>query len=114
MDFISSAYAAADATAAVPGVPDGGLMNTVFMLAIFAVLVYFILLRPQNKRVKAHRDLISGLEVGDEVAINGGMLGKIVRVKDDFMVVQIADGVEVKCQRQAITMVLPKETLKSI
>lgn len=110
--FISTAYAAADV--ASPMAPEGGLMNTVFMLAIFAVLVYFILLRPQNKRMKAHRDLVANLDAGDEVAINGGMLGKVVRIKDDFLTVQIADGVEVKCQRQAVTMVLPKDTLKSI
>lgn len=112
--FMSVAYAADQAGAAAPAGAEGGMMNTIFMLAIFAVLVYFILLRPQNKRMKAQRDLIAGIEVGDEVAINGGLLAKVVRIKDDFLVLQLADGVEVKCQRQAVTMVLPKDTLKSI
>lgn len=113
LDFISTAYAEAATTAPEAGAPMGGdLTQTLVMLAVFAVLIYFILLRPQNKRVKAHRDLISSLEVGDEVAINGGILGKVSKLADDFITISIADNVEIRCQRQAVTAVLPKGTLK--
>jgi preprotein translocase subunit YajC len=114
MAFFSTAYAAevaADTTAA--GALGGGdLYSTMLMLGVFAVLVYFMLLRPQNKRLKAHRDLVSSLEVGDEVVINGGIMGKITKMTDDFVSLSIADNVEIKCQRQAITTVLPKGTIK--
>lgn len=113
IDFISSAYAS-DAATGASMMGGGDMTQTMIMLAVFAVLVYFILLRPQNKRVKAHRDLISGLEVGDEVAINGGILGRVTKVASDFITLNIADNVEIKCQRQAVTTVLPKGTLKTI
>jgi len=111
MDFISTAYAAEAAADAV-GAGSGDLYSTMLMLGVFAVLVYFMLLRPQNKRLKAHRDLVSSIEVGDEVVINGGIMGKITKLTDDFVFLNIADNVEIKCQRQAITTVLPKGTLK--
>ena len=106
LDFISSAYAETGAAA------GGDLTQTLVMLAVFAVLIYFILLRPQNKRVKAHRDLVAGIQVGDEITINGGILGRVTKLADDFITVSVADNVEIKCQRQAVTTVLPKGTLK--
>jgi preprotein translocase subunit YajC len=113
-NFISSAYASDAATTAGAMGMGGDMTQTMVMLGVFAVLVYFILLRPQNKRVKAHRDLITGLEVGDEVTINGGIMGRVTKLTDDFISLSIADNVEIKCQRQAVTAVLPKGTLKTI
>lgn len=118
-NFISSAYASdvatttGDSAMSMMGM-GGDMTQTMVMLGVFAVLVYFILLRPQNKRVKAHRDLITGLEVGDEVTINGGIMGRVTKLTDDFISLSIADNVEIKCQRQSVTAVLPKGTLKTI
>ena len=107
MNLISAAYAADGAQA------GGDLYGTLFILVLFAVVVYFLLLRPQNKRMKAHRDLVSGLDVGDEIAITGGIVGKVTKLNDEFLSLSVADGVEMKCQRHAVSVVLPKGTLKS-
>jgi len=70
--------------------------------------------RPQSKRAKEHKNLVSGLSKGDEVITNGGIAGKISKVSDDFIRVEIAEGVEIKIQKVAISTALPKGTLKSI
>ena len=88
-------------------------MQVVF-LGGFILLFYFLLWRPQSKRAKEHRQLISGLDKGDEVVTSGGIAGRIVRVKDDFVVIQIAEGVEIKVQKVAVAAALPKGTLKEI
>lgn len=80
----------------------------------FILLFYFLLWRPQSKRAKEHRQLIAGLDKGDEVVTSGGIAGRIVRVKDDFVVIQVAEGVEVKVQKVAVAAALPKGTLKEI
>lgn len=82
-------------------------------LVIMVVVFYFLLIRPQSKRAKEHRALIAALEVGNEVATNGGILGKVTEVGEQFVTVEIADGVRVKVQRHTISQVLPKGTLKS-
>lgn len=84
------------------------------MLAAFAFIFYFLILRPQSKRAQEHRNLISNLQKGDEVITSGGILGKISKINEDFLVVSIADGTEVNFQKQAIVGVLPKGTLKSL
>ncbi len=97
------------------GVPAGpGALMQVLFLGGFVLIFYFLVWRPQSKRAKEHRELVGGLSKGDEVLINGGMAGRIVRIKDDFMVVEIADNVEVKVQKVAVTTALPKGTLKDI
>lgn len=100
----------ADAAAA----QSPSMISNVVMLAGFLVIFYFMLIRPQSKRAKQHQALISNLAVGDEVVMNGGMLGKVTKISDQFLVVSIADGIEVKVQRQAIASALPKGTLKNI
>jgi preprotein translocase subunit YajC len=82
-------------------------------LVIMVVVFYFLLIRPQSKRAKEHRALIASLEVGNEVVTNGGILGKVIEVGDQFVTVEIADDVRVKVQRHTISQVLPKGTLKS-
>ncbi len=84
------------------------------MLAAFAVIAYFMIIRPQSKRAKEHQQLITGLQKGDEVITSGGLLGKITKISDNFFLVAIANGVEVAVQRQAIVSSVPKGTLKSI
>jgi len=106
MDFlIANAYAQ---DAAQPG----GLMSFLPLIIIFAVF-YFLLIRPQMKRAKEHKNLVAALAKGDEVVTNGGLLGKIVDLSDAFVTVEIADNVRVKLQRQAVASVMPKGTIKS-
>ena len=109
MNFFISAAHAQDAAAQGPS----PVFNLIFIGGMF-VLFYFILWRPQSKRAKEHRELVSSLAKGDEVLTSGGLLGRVTKVTDDFVVVEISDNVELKFQKQAIAATLPKGTLKSI
>ena len=109
--FISEALAEGAATGA-----DGQgspAVSLVFMVVIFAVF-YFMLIRPQSKRAKEHKKMVSELAKGDEVVTSGGVYGKLSKVADDYVEVDIADNTTVKLQRQAISTVLPKGTIKSL
>jgi len=108
--FISTAHAAA-----APA-PAGGGMEMIIMLAVFGLVFFFMIYRPQAKRVKEHKSLMSSLTKGDEVLTQGGIVGKIVKVSDEkeFIVVSINEGNEVTVQKGAITAVLPKGTMKSL
>ena len=110
MFLISDAYAQA-APAAQAG-PESMFTSLGFMVLIFVVF-YFLLIRPQTKRAKEHRAMVAALAVGDEVVTGGGLLGKVTEVSDQFLTVEIADGVAVKIQRHTVQSVLPKGTLKS-
>ncbi len=108
--FISTAHAAA-----APA-PAGGGMEMIIMLAVFGLVFYFMIYRPQSKRVKEHKSLMSELSKGDEVLTQGGLVGKIAKVSDekDFIVISISEGTEVTVQKAAISAVLPKGTMKSL
>jgi preprotein translocase subunit YajC len=82
------------------------------LVLIFAVF-YFLLIRPQNKRQKEHKEMVANVAVGDEVVTAGGVLGKITDMKEQFVRLQIADGVEITVQRHTIGAVMPKGTMKS-
>ena len=82
------------------------------MVAIFAMF-YFVLFRPQQKKQKEHQALISKLATGDEVVTTGGLLGKITEVGDNFITVEVADGVRIKVQKVNVSALMPKGTLKS-
>jgi len=84
------------------------------LLLAFAVIFYFLILRPQSKRAKEHQQLLTSLQKGDEVITNGGILGKITRITDHFFMIMISEGVEVPVQRQAIAASVPKGTMKSL
>lgn len=105
-------------TATTGASSEGGLasgsMAQILMLVAFGLIFYFMVFRPQSKRMKEHRDLVTKLQTGDEVMTTGGLIGKIARVSDDFFQVTIADGVNVLVQKQAVTTALPKGTMKSI
>lgn len=103
--FVSPAHAAA------AGQPNP--LSPLIMLAVFALVFYFFLIRPQAKRAKEHRDMVAKLARGDEVVAAGGLLGRIDDLSDGFVTLEVADGVKIKLQRHAITAVLPKGTLKS-
>ena len=104
--FIASAYAQDGAA------QPGGLMSFLPLIVIF-IIFYFLLIRPQMKRAKEHRNLVANLGVGDEVVTNGGVLGKISEVSDSFVTLEIAQGVTVKLQKHAVASVMPKGTVKS-
>ena len=109
MDFlISSAYAQAAGAAEAPG-----LLPNMLLFGGLMVAMYFFMLRPQMKRAKEQRSMIDALAKGDEVITNGGIAGRISDLGDTFVSLEIASGVTVKLQKQAISMVLPKGTLKS-
>ena len=108
MDFlISSAYAQGGTP------PPSQGISTLLLMVGFFVLFYFMLIRPQQKRAKEHKNLIASLKKGDEIVTSGGLLGKLTSVGDSFVTVQLADSVEIKVQRHAIAAVMPKGTLKS-
>lgn len=103
--FISNAYAAA---------PAGGtdLLSLAPMLVIF-VLFYFMLIRPQMKQAKEHKTMVAALKVGDEVATTGGVIGKVTKVSDNFIAIEIAANTVINVQRHAVQTLLPPGTLKS-
>ena len=107
--FISQAYADNGAAAAPANDPIMGMLFFVGMIVIF----YFLLIRPQQKRAKEHRKLVEALGKGDEVVTSGGVLGKIVEIGEQYLTVEIANNVQVKIQRHAISTVLPKGSLKA-
>ena len=96
------------------GAPGMGVMGQVIFFAGFILIFYFLIWRPQSKRAKEHKALMAGLNKGDEVVTSGGVAGKITKVSDDFIVVEIADNVEIKVQKVAVAAALPKGTLKDI
>lgn len=107
--FISDAMAAAETGQAAQA---DGTFSLIMIVAIF-VLFYFMLIRPQNKRAKEHRNLVEQLKKGDEVVTSGGMLAKVTGLEEQFIKVNIAEGVEISMQRSAVSAVLPKGTLKA-
>ena len=107
LDFlINNAWAAAPQQSA-------GYGQLVF-IGIFFIIFYFILIRPQIKQAKQHRELVASLAKGDEIATNGGLVGKIKEVGDNFIVVEITKETEVKIQKQSVSIVYPKGTLKTL
>lgn len=108
--FISSAYAQG------AGSVGGFDLGPIFMLVMFALIFYFMIYRPQAKRVKQHKELMGALSKGDEVLTQGGLVGKITKVSDekDFIVIALTDELEVTIQKGSVTSVLPKGTMKSL
>ena len=106
--LISNAYAQAAAAT-----PADGLMQFLPIIALFGIL-YFMMIRPQMKKAKEHKALLEALAKGDEVVTQGGIAGRITKVSDDFVTVEIAEKVEIQVQKQAVSMVLPKGTLKNL
>ena len=95
------------------GAAEGpGFLATVLPLVLIFVIFYLLIIRPQSKRMKQHRDMVQNLDKGDEVVTGGGFYGRVVRVNDDTVTVELAEGGRVKSQRDSIQSVLPKGTLK--
>lgn len=114
---IENAFADAVQTATVPGPTPpttgqmGGFLHMLPMLILFILVFYFLLVRPQTKRAKDQKKLIGSIAAGDEVMSAGGIIGRVSRLKDNFVVLTIAKGVEITVQKSSIVSVLPKGTL---
>jgi preprotein translocase subunit YajC len=107
--FISDALAEAPAAA-------GGIdtLTGLLPLVIFGVVLYFLMIRPQVKRQKEHKKMVEALSKGDEVVTNGGMAGKVTDIGENFIQVEVADGIEVKVRRQSVESIMPKGSLKEL
>jgi len=106
--FISNAYA----DGLVP-TPDGGIFQFL-PLFVLIVVFYFLILRPQQKRAKEQKSMIASLQKGDEVVAAGGLLGRVSKVDENYVSVEVADGVTIHVQKSAVQTVLPKGTIKAI
>jgi preprotein translocase subunit YajC len=102
--FISNAYAQ-------PAAPQGSLIDLWPLVVIF-IAFYFLLIRPQQKKQKAHTEMVGALQVGDEVMTAGGILGRITAVSDHYAVVQISENTEIKIQKASVSQVVPKGTFE--
>ncbi|MCL4137773.1 UNVERIFIED_CONTAM: hypothetical protein GTU68_050230 [Idotea baltica] len=107
--FISPAFAEAEAALSAPA----GMLDFLFPVTLL-VIFYFMLVRPQSKRAKQHREMQSALAKGDEVVTDGGLMGKIIDIGEHAILVQLTDTLEVKVRRESISSVLPKGTLKKL
>ena len=108
MNFFISDAMAADAA------PQGGGLQLIIMMAIFFGIMYFMIIRPQQKRAKEHKELIASITKGDEVVAGGGIIGKVTNVGDNFIEMSVSDSTTIKVQRQAVAAVMPKGTMKSL
>ena len=110
--FIPAAFAVENTTDA-PVSPMGG-MEQIILLGGFILVFYLIIWRPQSKRAKAHKQLLGSLALGDEVVAAGGLVGKVTKLTEQFIALQVADKQEITVQKHSISLVLPKDTLKSL
>jgi preprotein translocase subunit YajC len=108
MDWLISSASAQ----AAGGSPANPIMQLLPLILIFVVF-YFLLIRPQAKRAKEHKAMVAALAVGDEVVTSGGILGKVTEAGEQFLSVEVSEGVRVKVQRHTVSSVLPKGTMKS-
>ncbi len=107
-----SLFGISDAYAQAGQASQGGLMQMLPLLIIFFVVFYFLLIRPQQKQAKDHKELLSKVAKKDEVLTSGGILGRVQEVNDDFVMIEIANSVQIKVQKQAIVGQMPKGTIK--
>jgi preprotein translocase subunit YajC len=93
---------------------QGGGFESILLIVLMFVVLYFLMIRPQMKRAKEHRDMVAALQKGDEVVTAGGLLGRIIKLNDSYVTLEVADKVEVQVQRPAVQVLLPKGTIKNI
>ena len=114
MDLLQNLFigTAAAQDAAGPAAPS--LVNALFLPVMLIVVFYFLLIRPQQKKQKEHKAMVDALAVGTEIVTGGGVLGKVTEVGEQFVTVEVANGVNIKVQRHSIGAVLPKDTIKNV
>jgi len=95
------------------GAAGGGYESLILIVLMFGVL-YFLMIRPQMKRAKEHKTMIEALQKGDEVIAAGGVLGRVTRINDNYVTLEVSSNVEIQIQRSAVQLVLPKGTIKNI
>ena len=105
--FINEAWAQAAA-------PAGADLMSMLPIILMFVVLYFVMIRPQMKRAKEHKAMVDALQKGDEVIAAGGVLGKVTKVADNYVTVEIANNVEIRVQRPAVQLVLPRGTIKNV
>ena len=110
--FISSAFAQTAPAAAAAGTDMQSSLMSMLPLVLMFVVLYFVMIRPQMKKQKEHRTMIDALAKGDEIATAGGLLGKVTKLSEGYLSLEIANGVEVQLQRSAVVQVLPKGSIK--
>lgn len=108
---ISDAYAA---TTAPQAAPQAGILSALPMLLLFVVAFYFLIIRPQSKRSKEKQKIMEALSVGDEVLTTGGILGRLTKLRDNYVVITVGKDIDMVFQKNAIATVLPKGTLESM
>ena len=109
MFFISNAYAQSTDALGL-----GGNLTSFLPLVLMFVVMYFLMIRPQQKRAKEQQAMMDALTKGDEVVTAGGMLGRVVKVVDAYVTIEVASGTEITVQKSSITTLLPKGTLKAL
>ncbi|MFM8453582.1 MAG: preprotein translocase subunit YajC [Gammaproteobacteria bacterium] len=98
-----------------PSVTGGnGMIEQLVLFGVIFVAMYFFMIKPQNKKAQEQKRLLDQLSVGEEVVLASGIMGKVSKIVDEFIALEVADGIEIKAQKQAIATVLPKGTLKKI
>jgi preprotein translocase subunit YajC len=105
--FISNAWAQS-------GSPQGGGIESMLLIVLMFGVLYFMMIRPQMKRAKEHKVMIEALQKGDEVISGGGILGRVTKISESYVTLEVTQGVEMVLQRSAIQVVLPKGTIKNI
>jgi preprotein translocase subunit YajC len=107
--FISQAWAQS-----AGGSPQGGGIESMLLIVLMFGVLYFMMIRPQMKRAKEHKAMIEALQKGDEVVSGGGILGRVTKLNENYVTLEVAPGVEMTLQRSAVQVVLPKGTIKNI
>lgn len=103
-----------DAMAQSAGGQQGGLLELILPLLLMFGIFYFLLIRPQQKKAKEHKNMVASLKKGDEIVTSGGILARVSEVEETFMTCKIAENVEIKVQSHAVSAVLPKGTIKKL
>ena len=96
------------------GSPQGGGIESMLLIVLMFGVLYFMMIRPQMKRAKEHKAMIEALQKGDEIVSGGGILGRVTKISEAYVTLEVAQGVEMVLQRSAVQVVLPKGTLKNI
>ena len=103
-----------EAMAQTGGASGGDMLQALFFPILLLVVFYFLLIRPQQKRAKEHKQMVESLKKGDEIVTTGGLLAKILEVGENFILVDAGESMQLKVQRQAVSAVMPKGTIKSL